>query len=56
MKAAIYYGVKDIRVEDIPVPECGDNDVLVKCVRCGICGSAVMWAVMRPDAGLDMKW
>ena len=39
MKAAIYYGVKDIRVEDIPVPECGDNDVLVKCVRCGICGS-----------------
>ena len=38
MKAAIYYGVKDIRVEDIPVPECGDNDVLVKCVRCGICG------------------
>ncbi|MBR0373627.1 MAG: alcohol dehydrogenase catalytic domain-containing protein [Mogibacterium sp.] len=39
MKAAIYYGVKDIRVEEVPTPECGPNDVLVKIIKCGICGS-----------------
>lgn len=39
MKAAIYYGVKDVRVEEIPMPVCGDDDVLVKSVRTGICGS-----------------
>ena len=39
MKAAIYYGIKDIRVEEIPTPTCGDDDVLVKTVRAGICGS-----------------
>jgi 2-desacetyl-2-hydroxyethyl bacteriochlorophyllide A dehydrogenase len=39
MKAAIYYGVKDIRIEEIPTPVCGDDDVLVKSVRTGICGS-----------------
>lgn len=39
MKAAIYYGIKDIRIEEIPKPVCGDEDVLVKSVRTGICGS-----------------
>ncbi|MBR2188082.1 MAG: alcohol dehydrogenase catalytic domain-containing protein [Eubacterium sp.] len=39
MKAAIYYGVRDIRVEEVPTPECGENDVLVKIIKCGICGS-----------------
>lgn len=39
MKAAIYYGIQDVRVEEIPKPVCGDNDVLVKSVRTGICGS-----------------
>lgn len=39
MKAAIYYGVRDVRVEEIPKPVCGDDDVLVKSVRTGICGS-----------------
>jgi 2-desacetyl-2-hydroxyethyl bacteriochlorophyllide A dehydrogenase len=39
MKAAIYNGVKDITIEEIPDPVCGPKDVIVKSVRCGICGS-----------------
>lgn len=46
MKAAIYYGVRDIRVEEIPKPVCGDYDVLVRSVRTGICGSDTgSWAL-----------
>ena len=25
MKAVVYYGIKDIRIEQIPVPACGEN-------------------------------
>lgn len=39
MKALIYYGPKDIRIEDRPMPECGSKDVIVKVARAGICGS-----------------
>lgn len=41
MKSAIYYGVQDVRIEERPVPAVGDNDVLVKNLRAGICGSDV---------------
>lgn len=39
MRAAIYYGIKDVRMEDRPIPQIGENDVLVKVLRAGICGS-----------------
>lgn len=39
MKAAVYYGPRDIRVEDIPTPVPGPNDLLVAVKACGICGS-----------------
>src|SRR3954471_18656384 len=39
MKAAVYYGPRDIRVEDVPQPEPGPNDILVAVKACGICGS-----------------
>ena len=39
MKAARYYGVKDIRIENIDPPVPKDNQVLVKIEWCGICGS-----------------
>lgn len=39
MKAGIYYGVKDVNVEEIERPVIGENDVLVKNVRAGICGT-----------------
>jgi threonine dehydrogenase-like Zn-dependent dehydrogenase len=39
MKAAVYYGPRDIRVEDVPTPVPGPNDLLVAVKACGICGS-----------------
>jgi L-iditol 2-dehydrogenase len=39
MRAAVYRGVNDVRVETVPVPEIGDGQVLVKIHTCGICGT-----------------
>jgi L-iditol 2-dehydrogenase len=39
MRAAVYRGVDDVRVETIAVPEIGDGEVLVKIHTCGICGT-----------------
>ncbi len=39
MKAAIFYGGKDIRIEDVPMPEPGPGEVLIKIASAGICGS-----------------
>src|SRR3984885_10418218 len=39
MRAAVYRGVNDVRVETIPVPEIGPGEALVKIHTCGICGT-----------------
>jgi L-iditol 2-dehydrogenase len=39
MKAAVYRGVDDVRIETIPVPEIGPGEILVKIHTCGICGT-----------------
>lgn len=39
MRAVVYRGVNDVRVETIAVPEIGPGEVLVKIHTCGICGT-----------------
>ena len=39
MKAAVYRGLRDIRVEEVEEPKPGPNEVKVKVKFCGICGS-----------------
>jgi len=39
MKAVVYHGPGDVRVEDVPVPACGADEVLVKIDACAVCGS-----------------
>lgn len=39
MKAAVYRGVNDVRLEDVPVPEIGPGEMLVRVHTCGICGT-----------------
>ena len=41
MKAAVWYGGKDIRIEDVPTPKIKDDDVLVRVKAVSICGSDV---------------
>lgn len=42
MKVGMYYRNDDVRVEEMPVPEIGEGEILVKMKACGICGSDVM--------------
>lgn len=42
MKVAMYYKNDDIRIEERPIPEISDVEILVKMRACGICGSDVM--------------
>ena len=39
MKAAVYHGINDVRLEEIPVPEIGPGEILVRVHTCGICGT-----------------
>ena len=39
MKAAVFRGVEDVRVEDVEEPRPEASDVIVEVAACGICGS-----------------
>jgi 2-desacetyl-2-hydroxyethyl bacteriochlorophyllide A dehydrogenase len=41
MKSAIYFGKEHVEVYDVPVPVCGDHDILVKNIYSSICGTDV---------------
>ncbi len=41
MKSAVFYGKHDIRVEELPMPAVGPEDVLIKVRACGVCGTDV---------------
>lgn len=41
MKAAVFYGRHDIRVEEAAMPQVGEKDVLIRVKACGICGTDV---------------
>lgn len=37
MKAAVYRGANDLRLETVPVPSIGPKELLVKVAACGVC-------------------
>ena len=39
MRAAVYRGINDVRVETVPVPAIGPGEVLVRIHACGVCGT-----------------
>ena len=41
MKAAILEALDTMRVKDIPEPECGDDDAILKVEACAVCGSDI---------------
>jgi L-iditol 2-dehydrogenase len=39
MRAVVYRGINDMRVETVPVPGIGPGELLIKVATCGICGT-----------------
>lgn len=52
MKVAKWYNNRDIRIEDVPLPRPGKNELLVKVMACGICGSDLVEWYRLPRAPL----
>ena len=42
MRAAVYYSNNDVRLEEVPKPAIGADEILVKVMASGICGSDVL--------------
>ena len=42
MKVAMYYKNDDVRIEEKPIPEIDDDEILVKVMASGICGTDVL--------------
>ncbi len=42
MRVAMYYNNRDVRLEEMPTPQVGPGELLVKVLASGICGSDVM--------------
>ncbi len=41
MKAAIYKGIKNVEMQELPMPDCDDNGIVVQNIYAAICGSDV---------------
>ena len=41
MKGFIYNGPKNIELKEVPLPDCGENDIIVKNLYAGVCGSDI---------------
>ena len=39
MRAVVYRGINDMRLETVPVPRIGPGELLIKIATCGICGT-----------------
>jgi L-iditol 2-dehydrogenase len=39
MKAAVFYGPKDVRIEDVPKPKAQAGEVVLRVLRCSVCGT-----------------
>lgn len=51
MKAGIYLGKESIEIREIPLPEVGDNDVLIQNLYSSVCGTDVAVFMHGPNTG-----
>jgi threonine dehydrogenase-like Zn-dependent dehydrogenase len=54
MKQIVVHGPQDVRLDDIPDPEPGPRDALVRIAACGICGTDVSYVRMGGITGGPM--
>lgn len=50
MRVAVYYNNRDIRIEEVSVPEIGAGEILLRVQASGVCGSDVMEWYRLPKA------
>jgi len=50
MLVAVYHNNRDIRIEDVPKPEIGSDEILLKVMASGICGTDVVEWYRLPKA------
>ncbi len=51
MKSAIYLGKENVQIQELPIPELGDHDVLVKNIYSSICGTDIAVYQHGPNTG-----
>ncbi len=51
MKAGIYLGKENVEIRELPLPQVGDNDVLVKNIYSSICGTDAAVFSHGPNTG-----
>jgi L-iditol 2-dehydrogenase len=54
MKVAVYYNNHDVRVEDRPIPEPGEGEILVQTRASGVCVADTMEWYLTPRAPLTL--
>ncbi len=51
MKAGVFYGIGDLRIEERPMPKAGPGQMVVKIDYCGLCGTdieAYKYEIVKP--------
>lgn len=54
MKAVIYHAHDDIRLEDVSVPACAEDELLIQVHGCGLCGSDILKIVQQAPAPVKL--
>ncbi|HEX8033227.1 MAG TPA: zinc-binding dehydrogenase [Ktedonobacterales bacterium] len=54
MKALVYHAYDDLQIEDVPVPEIRDGELLLRVAGCGLCGSDVLKIQQRAPAPVKL--
>lgn len=54
-KAAIYRDIGQVEVVELAYPECGDDDIIIRNLMCGLCGTDIAAYRHGPDGNQSWK-